>query len=1086
MRISTTLLLLVQGLACIPTAGQNLRLPISNYTNKVYGRGYEATNYCILTDQRNLVYAGNANGILEYDGSEWRFIPVSQGAYVTSMDLAPSGIVYVGSQQEFGYLGPGRAGELQYHSLSDRLAEEDRFFSTVWATHAAKDFVAYQAEECLFVFRKDSLLAVYPETSFHTSFLVGESLYVRERGSGLKVLSGNAFEAVKGGEIFSDLGIFGMFPLDESGSVLIATMEKGFYRYVPGQGMERMPTDRDDFLIRAGILGGIPLADGNIALHSLHQGVIVCNRQGEIMAVFNKHGGLNENDVKDLWQDMHRNIWCALNNGIGKIDYASPLSYYDEDAGLEGSVHAVIRHGDRLFVGTTSGLYAGNRKGGFQLSMVFSPFAGIRDQVWDLKSVGNELVAGTSNGLYVIRGESVRKVSGMNAFAMHYLEKEKLMLVGGSGGLAAFDPARNWRTVEGFGEIQVDVKAIAQNRRTRYDATEIWLGTSLQGTVKLLVNPDLSYEFSQYYGPGDGLPEDWVLPFEHHDSIVFGTRSGIMNFIDEQLIRAALPDSLKDIPEYNRGYFEMSYLYERPVNLPLSFVTEAYAKTWAVIDNQIVLIDQESRGDWIEKPFRSIDLGEINFIYPDDGNTTWIAAGDGLARFELSSMDKPTGDLHAAIRAVYVSGDSLIFDGMQYFPEHFSDCDPGILFRQQEDMVPELTHAFNDLTFFYTAPFYDYENKNQFSWMLKDGREGWSNWSNRRVTGFTNLHEGEYTFLVRMKSIYGDISEAAAYRFVIRPPWFRTVPAYIGYLILLSILIYMAVRLGQMRLRKKNERLEAIVQQRTEEIRLQNIKLAAQKKEITDSIYYAERIQRAILPQTERIADQVEGYFILFKPKDIVSGDFYWLAENGRKIIVTAVDCTGHGVPGAFMSMLGVSFLNKIILENNNLQADRILNELRENVVGSLKQTGKEGEARDGMDMALVVIDLQRMTMEFAGANNPLYMIREDELTETKADRMPIGYYIDADDFSSHNIQLKKGDTLYLFSDGYADQFGGPAGKKFKYKSFKELLYENRNKSMEDVKRVLDDTIEAWKAPGGEEGDAYEQVDDILVIGLRI
>jgi serine phosphatase RsbU (regulator of sigma subunit) len=186
------------------------------------------------------------------------------------------------------------------------------------------------------------------------------------------------------------------------------------------------------------------------------------------------------------------------------------------------------------------------------------------------------------------------------------------------------------------------------------------------------------------------------------------------------------------------------------------------------------------------------------------------------------------------------------------------------------------------------------------------------------------------------------------------------------------------------------------------------------------------------------------------------------------------------------MSMLGVSFLNKIILENNTLKADRILNDLRENVITSLKQTGREGETRDGMDMALVVIDMDQMAMEFAGANNPLYMIRQNELNETKADRMPIAYHIRADDFSCHRIQLKKGDCYYLFSDGYADQFGGPLGKKFKYKAFRELILEHKDKPMEEQKQILDDIIEDWKSGPDPAGNPYDQVDDILVIGIRI
>ncbi|MCK4749364.1 MAG: hypothetical protein KAT15_20060, partial [Bacteroidales bacterium] len=462
MRISVASFLLVPWLLLSPVMGQNLKLPISNYTTRDYGRKYEATNYCILTDHRNMVYTGNANGIMEYDASHWRFIPVRQGAYVTSMDIGQSGILFVGSQHEFGYLDIDAKGSLQYRSLSDKLPEEDRFFTTIRATHAGIDFTAFRAEECIFIYRKDSLSTIYPETSFHTSFLVGEQLYVRERRGGLKVLKEDVLVPVIGGTKFFDLRIFGMFPHDDQGGILIATTAKGFYLLDPLRGIKHMPTDNDPFLIRAGISGGIALRDGNIALNTRHEGVIICNREGNISAVINKHSGLHVDDVKDICQDAYHNIWCALDNGISKIDYSSPVSFYHENAGLEGSVHALVRHEGQLFVGTTSGLFAEDYAKALNRSLEFRPHAGIRDQVWSLKSIRGSLLAGTNNGLYVIRNGSARKISGMDAFALHYLEKEKLLLVGGSGGLAAFSAVKDWKQVMEFSDIREDIKSIAE------------------------------------------------------------------------------------------------------------------------------------------------------------------------------------------------------------------------------------------------------------------------------------------------------------------------------------------------------------------------------------------------------------------------------------------------------------------------------------------------------------------------------------------------------------------------------------------------------------------------------------------------
>jgi len=254
-----------------------------------------------------------------------------------------------------------------------------------------------------------------------------------------------------------------------------------------------------------------------------------------------------------------------------------------------------------------------------------------------------------------------------------------------------------------------------------------------------------------------------------------------------------------------------------------------------------------------------------------------------------------------------------------------------------------------------------------------------------------------------------------------------------------------------------------------------------QKKEITDSIHYAKRIQDAILPSESLLTAADLEHFVLFKPRDIVSGDFYWINSTEDYIVFAAVDCTGHGVPGAFMSMLGVAFLNEAVRNNENVQANLILNELRARVKSSLRQTGKEQEQKDGMDMALCVIDKQKSKLQFAGANNPLYLIRNNELIEFKADRMPIGIYIkEKDSFTNHEVEIQKGDSFYVFSDGFEDQFGGPTGKKFLTKNFKNLLVQLQSNTMEEQKEILRKSIIDWM------GEHHEQIDDILVIGVKV
>ncbi len=257
----------------------------------------------------------------------------------------------------------------------------------------------------------------------------------------------------------------------------------------------------------------------------------------------------------------------------------------------------------------------------------------------------------------------------------------------------------------------------------------------------------------------------------------------------------------------------------------------------------------------------------------------------------------------------------------------------------------------------------------------------------------------------------------------------------------------------------------------------QRDQIAYQKKHITDSIEYAKRIQTAILPSLELFSDKID-HFVLYKPRDIVSGDFYWVNEMNDRQIIIAADCTGHGVPGAFMSMLGVSLLNEIVINKGVYHPDEILNALRDEIIISLKQVEGGSDVKDGMDMTVCTLDYKKDTLEFAGANNPLIFFNDGELTQIKADKMPVSVHENMGKFSLHKMKIKKGDSFYTFSDGFVDQFGGPRQKKFLSKNFRTLLLEIKDKPMIEQGKILDETFEEWKSE-------VEQVDDVTIIGVR-
>jgi len=287
--------------------------------------------------------------------------------------------------------------------------------------------------------------------------------------------------------------------------------------------------------------------------------------------------------------------------------------------------------------------------------------------------------------------------------------------------------------------------------------------------------------------------------------------------------------------------------------------------------------------------------------------------------------------------------------------------------------------------------------------------------------------------------------------------------------------------------KKVKERTAEVVAQKEEiesqrdAIGLQRDQLAEQQKHIMDSIHYAKRLQNAILPRDSFVKELFPESFILYYPKDIVSGDFYWFFEKGSRRYFSAIDCTGHGVPGALVSMVGNNWLDYAVKDLQRERPADILMALNQGVTSTFKERNEENAVKDGMDLALCCIDYETMKLEYSGAYNPLVMVRDGELIQIKADRFPIGAFSSrgGKDFTNHEIDIQKGDMIYVFSDGYADQFGGPNGRKFLFKNFKKLLIETYSRSIEKQYEHLENTLFDWMA-------SESQLDDILVIGIKV
>jgi len=372
-------------------------------------------------------------------------------------------------------------------------------------------------------------------------------------------------------------------------------------------------------------------------------------------------------------------------------------------------------------------------------------------------------------------------------------------------------------------------------------------------------------------------------------------------------------------------------------------------------------------------------------------------------------------------------------------------------------------------------------SKNNFKYLLEGRDENWTLLEEQNYVSFHSLEPNDY--ILRVKGSNNDLiwGYETSIKITINPPFYNNIWAYLVYILIVGLGIYKIWSNNKKKQRKSDEEIR--------NKQLMNLKLEQQKEELdiqntsmTDSINYAKHIQEAMLPSEYLFNKLLPNSFILFQTKDIVSGDFYWIAQRGTKTFVAAVDCTGHGVPGAFMSIIGFDLLKNIVKERGVEDPAEILNQLNYGVSDTFRKNNtNEHNVRDGMDMAICVIDRAKRTLEFSGAMNPLCFIREDSISIIKGNRFSIGSFNDNENnkFENHVIKYKSGDTIYLFSDGYADQFGGPLGKKFKQKRFLHMLLNIHHLPASKQKIELKENFDNWKGQ-------IEQVDDVLVIGFKL
>jgi serine phosphatase RsbU (regulator of sigma subunit)/ligand-binding sensor domain-containing protein len=1056
---------------------------IKNYSLKDYNA--KSQNWAIAKDARGVMYFANNDGVLEYDGHNWELIRINKGAIVRSIAIDSTGTIYVGAENEFGYIQANELGKLYYSSLSDSLKADDQGFLNINKVYVTPKGVLFCSQKKIFRYHQGYISNINLPKGGFLSHIANKNIYMGDYWEGLMVLDTEKFVPCKGGDYYAEKDIFSVIPYKKN-QLLIATSKHGLFIYNPITGQSTAPNysaykNLHKFITDSYLYSAFAHNDG-FRFNTLYGGTVITDSIFIVKEAYNKSGGLQDEVILGDFIASERfasaPLWLSLNNGISKVETNSPFRIFDEKSGLHDEVLDIISFNGTMYFATINGVYKL-----FTLNElpVFEKLEGTEGECWSMVEFNGYLLIGGGYNLFIHSGVKTRRIETDDLVYKLYLSKKypNRIYIGENKGLSiySFDKGKFSRLSK-LSNITERVSGITEGKEGN-----LWLkiGNNELLRVSLSKTDTIITRFNDSLG---FVPTESLQILNFGDKIYFSTHKSLLQFCNEsnRIIPAANLDSIFN----NEAIWVKRYTEDFKGNVWL-----VSSKSGS---NAISLLKNRGNSLFIadNTPYKRLPTCIINAIYPDNNGIAWIGTSEGLYTFNTQTQVKHNEPFNALIRKVYIGEDSVLFHG--------TFIGNGIIIpNQPTDNIPILRYRNNGLTFHYSSSFFIEENETKYSFFLEgfdSESSGWSNWTKETKKEYTNLREGDYTFKVKALNIFGVESTVAEYAFKIQPPWYRTYFAFIFYIILLSIFIWIIVKFNVRRLQLEKVKLEGIVKERTTEIRHQRDEIEKQKDEITGSIRYAKRIQNAVLPPDELISVLLPDHFILFKPRDIVSGDFYWMKQLGDYTLLAAADCTGHGVPGAFMSMLGIAFLNEIALNKDRFVANEFLNELRNKVKQSLRQTGKQGEAKDGMDIALCVINRKKMKLHYAGAYNPLYLFRlktlpnpidsncfiESEshnLYEIKADKMPIGIHIaEKNSFTNHEIDLQPGDTLYIFSDGFVDQTGGEMNRKFMTKNFKSLLFSIQHETMEKQRDILDKTIENWK---GTEG----QVDDILIIGVK-
>ncbi len=1065
----------------------------------------ELRNLCITMDSRGVMYFGNeAGGIVTYDGKNWGMIRTPGLEAASCLITDSRGIVYAGGRNDFGLLQPDDAGRLTYRSMSSLIS--GRNGSSV---SEAVDITSATADSSTVFFSDgrnlysigagdDSVKVTDLENIYGTGNISAllpfdNRIVIADDEDGLFALNNGEVERLPGGEITAPASFVKLLPYDRD-NLLIGDARKGLQLFNIRTGvLTLLSRGMDPGTSKgAGLLTDLVLLPGNqiAAGFTDRGGVYIYSHEGKLLQHISEGTtSVEESSVTAMYCNYTSNsqLWFCTNGYINRAYVSIPATEFTSASGISTVLGTLAEYEGTIYAGAEDGLYASytDAAGLRRFKRAGSP--GIKvNKLTNADLYGeNVLLAATDNGLLQVENQNdlTRFLTGISFTAIRLSEEDQSVMLSGSENGTV-------RTLKYDGyewEIRNTINGVVPGiiRDIEQSATgEWWIVTSEPSSiVRLHCEPNDTAITS--YGREQGVMSDTVNSITVvENELYLCTGRGVFLYNRQN-------DSFEKNRDLLGNTFDNSDIRMLYVTPEGEIVVSGYDTR-----NYVALVTATSQGHvGFRRQFDFLpDLAASGILFGD--GAVWIAKGRSLAVLDKTRLAFKYGDFSTLFTRISSGSGRILMEG-----SFFNVSENGLRIptgNQPDKTAVTLLHSDNSITFSWTTTSYVEEDKTEYRYRLDGFDDDWSAREKRNQKDYTNLPSGDYVFRLKASTITGLEGEEVSYSFSVRKPWYTSLTAIIAYSATAGWLIFILIRYFARRLRIRNRRLESLLRQRNEAT-------ARGRSEIAGLEKYAGIIQQAILPSEKRLEEYIPNSFLLNRPKDTVSGDFFWVAGRGDRTVLAVGDSTGHGVPSALRTVMALCFLDEITDRPGSMTTSAMLHEFRIRLAETFSSLPGNEANHEGIDISLLAIDRSGKTIEFSGAAMQCLRVREmsDQekmrwdkgefkpnegtmvsgkyLLETVyGDRIPLGMHLDGDHaFTQHTWKLEKESSYYLFTDGYADQFNGATGKKFLKKNLRKLILDIQNYPMSRQKEMLEERHGSGmgKAP---------QTDDIIVAGIRI